>query len=500
MKTLFRLIVIGCLFAGGQSVSAQVSSTLSDTEATEQPVESSVLSDGEMYGDATNFDNGAMYGGPAQYQSTMQHQHAVQGDCGTCNGCSSSSCGDGNCGGRMIGGRLLCGNRPVVTGNLAGRLGTVVMPWNRANGSLTRGCPDGSVDYCHGGPGGLFTSGPQMPGGGIFGGGCGPTPMGSCNGFSSGLSSRISGMLFRVGNQNAFGQDCGDGGCSMSFRNGRLVEGIGNVRSQVNVRGRVGQVRGRVGQVRGRVSDVGSRVGGRVSGAVGRVRSLPRQIGQPAMLRYISGSVGLNIWDGAVQPFGVVSSGFGGQPEFDIEESAVYRIAIGRYASECWRTEFEASYRRLEVDETQFGSGIRQNDAFAVNGGRDSTSFMFNLIRDLSPRGLVRPYLKAGIGLTYSQVTSDYSFDANDPLVYTSYGLTNAQTVSGALPEEESTEFSWQAGGGLSFCMSQRMFMDLEYQYVDIGVAESGLSNLNEGLYFGDGRGHQVTIGCRMDY
>ena len=275
----------------------------------------------------------------------------------------------------------------------------------------------------------------------------------------------------------------------MSFRNGRLVDGVNNIRSQINVRDRVGQVRGRVSNARGRVA-----------GAVGRVRSIPRQIGQPACLRYISGSVGLNIWDGAVQPFGIVSNGFGGLPEFDIEESAVYRIAIGRYATDCWRTEFEASYRRLEVDETQFGSGLRQNDAFAVDGARNSTSFMFNVIRDLSPRGMVRPYLKAGLGLTYSQVNSNLTFDANDPLVYTSYGFGSPQTVSSSLPEEESTEFSWQAGGGLAFCINQNMFMDLEYQYVDIGLAESGYSNLNEGVYFGDGRGHQITIGCRMDY
>jgi opacity protein-like surface antigen len=119
-----------------------------------------------------------------------------------------------------------------------------------------------------------------------------------------------------------------------------------------------------------------------------------------------------------------------------------------------FRTEFEARYRD-PVSSTVRDPGLGGTSSVTA---RDGWSTMINAWRDLEVTDRVAVYVGGGIGGGGYTV----AFDGGLP--------TLGVTLSGTTPV---TGFAWQAGGGASWLVTERIALDLGYRWyaVDGGPA-----------------------------
>ena len=119
-----------------------------------------------------------------------------------------------------------------------------------------------------------------------------------------------------------------------------------------------------------------------------------------------------------------------------------------------FRTEFEARYRD-PVSSTVRDPGL---GGTATVTARDGWSTMINTWRDLEVTDRVALYLGGGIGGGGYTVAFDGGFPALD------VALSGSTAVTG---------FAWQAGGGASWLVTERIALDLGYRWfaVDGGPA-----------------------------
>lgn len=204
---------------------------------------------------------------------------------------------------------------------------------------------------------------------------------------------------------------------------------------------------------------------------------------------YFTADAGLSYLESPAEHIGAIGAA-GGTPEYDIDEVIVARFGIGRTYGN-WRLEGEYGYREYGLDEVERGVGFRAVDVFEVNGSRETETYMLNIFRDFNPGGRIRPYAKAGVGVSHNTNNATYNIDDNIP---------PDSILVGAYPEGDSYELAWSVGGGLGIALNQCTYLDIEYLYVEHGATATGLDASNDGLGFGDGWGHEFTMGLRFNF
>ena len=109
---------------------------------------------------------------------------------------------------------------------------------------------------------------------------------------------------------------------------------------------------------------------------------------------------------------------FGQFPDFDISLNSGWMIgaARGQRLNDCWRVELESAYRDSTAGEL---IGIAPGGPAVVVGDLDGRlsirSGMFNLIRDLAPRGRccdLKPYIGGGAGFAFIDLESSFGVAA----------------------------------------------------------------------------------------
>ncbi len=131
--------------------------------------------------------------------------------------------------------------------------------------------------------------------------------------------------------------------------------------------------------------------------------------------------------------------------------------AVG-YRYSYFRAELEYTYREDHTESSPTGkSGVEFG----------ATNLMLNGYFDFLPNYVISPYVSAGIGWT--QVSLDtFSY---------SYGKT---IVEG----NESDNFTWSLGAGMTVRINKCLNIDAGYRYIDMGDIESANVNAHE-IYFG---------------
>ena len=114
---------------------------------------------------------------------------------------------------------------------------------------------------------------------------------------------------------------------------------------------------------------------------------------------------------------------------------------------------------------------------------------MLNIFRDFNRCGRIRPYAKGGVGISYNENSGQL----------TTWPV-GAQATTTTFPRSDTYEMAWSVGGGLGIALSERMILDLEYQYIELGATASGLNGMGNRLGFGDGWGHELTMGLRVNF
>ena len=103
----------------------------------------------------------------------------------------------------------------------------------------------------------------------------------------------------------------------------------------------------------------------------------------------------------------------------------------------------------------------------------EQNRYMFQLYYDLPTRTAIRPYLNAGAGLAYTDITFKDDFE----------------TLA-----RDKNSFAWNVGGGLGIDVNNRLSFDLGYRYFNAGKPK----------YFDDigikTDGHEGYFGARFNF
>ena len=207
-----------------------------------------------------------------------------------------------------------------------------------------------------------------------------------------------------------------------------------------------------------------------------------RSWGSRAEPRYLSLDVG---WGAVAAHAEVLSLGQVIPPALELESAFLTRIGIGAHRGN-WRIEGEVGLRQMNVDDVK----LLYDEYFLAQGQRNATSLMVNLFYDLKIPGIVTPYGKCGLGTSFNEVEGSLFVNPLGTNVF----------VGDVYPASESWEFAWSLGGGLGICLTRALFLDLEYQYIDLGGASTDYNSVGSALGLGRGWSHEFTAGLRVNF
>jgi opacity protein-like surface antigen len=172
-------------------------------------------------------------------------------------------------------------------------------------------------------------------------------------------------------------------------------------------------------------------------------------------------------------------------------------LGFGYRWTDWLRTDATFTYRSGEQVAGNVDRIAGQPGTGALGMTTQASTLMFNLYVDVLPafgveRGWFQPYIGAGFGPSWNH--------ADTSLLVGNFpgGLTGA-----SLDSNTSTNFSWNAGGGLAIRLFNGFAADLGYRYVDLGNFRTGpgTAQPNGGALDSLGfkmRLHEIYIGFRV--
>jgi len=171
-------------------------------------------------------------------------------------------------------------------------------------------------------------------------------------------------------------------------------------------------------------------------------------------LKSASAQVGgyIGIWGGyTISPD--ASSGADHYSDFnlDIQETWVVGAKIGYTPPQLKYFAFEFEYSYLKPDINSSVIDWYGSDFVAVEGDVKLNNFMFNTIVKY-PQGRFHPYVGAGLGLSYT----DMSATATQRIS----GVTSSASVG-----KDYTSFAWQLLTGIEFDITNNLSVDIGYHY-----------------------------------
>ena len=197
---------------------------------------------------------------------------------------------------------------------------------------------------------------------------------------------------------------------------------------------------------------------------------------------------------------GVIFGDAGGG-QFDIKDNDlgtgyVFGLSVGKYITNNFRVELEASQRGgLEYD-TEYASepnlGVTtkadiKTQSIFINGFYDFESFAII-------NSSVTPYIGGGIGISRNKM-----------------GVTTEVTPENAvayLDGNKVSQFAYKLAAGTLVSLTESLSLDINYQYVDLGSFKSGLGfvsggytgNLTEALNGGEIKTQELTVGLQYKF
>jgi len=163
----------------------------------------------------------------------------------------------------------------------------------------------------------------------------------------------------------------------------------------------------------------------------------------------------------------------------NLDDSPVVGAGVGYRFNRHFRVDLTSSYAGgHELDDSDTGGNRWKADIGAWTS-------LVNIYFDY-PLGDWSPYLTAGAGVSRNRTESV----TRSPTALTIDGKT-------------TTEFAWQAGGGVGYAFSPNWSLDLGYRYVDAGRFSSG-DRASDGTtgntIKGDLRSHVALLGVRYTF
>jgi len=198
---------------------------------------------------------------------------------------------------------------------------------------------------------------------------------------------------------------------------------------------------------------------------------------------------------------GVILGDTGGG-QFDIKDNDlgtgyVFGLSVGKYITNNFRVELEASQRGgLEYDteyasEPNLGTTTKadiKTQSIFINGFYDFESFAII-------NSLVTPYIGGGIGISRNKMGVVTEVTPENEVAY--------------LDGNKVSQFSYKLAAGTLVSLTESLSLDINYQYIDLGSFKSGLNyvvsgdatgNLTEALNGGEIKTQELMVGLQYKF
>ena len=150
----------------------------------------------------------------------------------------------------------------------------------------------------------------------------------------------------------------------------------------------------------------------------------------------------------------------------DLGTGHVFGLSIGKYIASNFRLELEASQR----GGLKYDSEYSTNSSLKSKADIDTKSIFINGFYDFESFNIssssVTPYLGGGLGIS-----------RNDMGIVTDSTGLNTQTTDG----KKVSQFAYKLALGTLVSLSEKLSVDINYQYVDLGKFKSGVNFVNSG-------------------
>ena len=198
---------------------------------------------------------------------------------------------------------------------------------------------------------------------------------------------------------------------------------------------------------------------------------------------------------------GVILGDAGGG-QFDIKDNDlgtgyVFGLSLGKYITNNFRLEIEASQRGgLEYD-TEYAS--EPNLGTTTKADIDTQSIFINGFYNFESFAIsgssITPYLGGGIGISRNKM-----------------GVTTEDSAGGGtayLDGNKVSQFAYKLAAGTLVSLTESLSLDINYQYVDLGSFKSGLGyvasggatgNLTEALNGGEIKTQELMVGLQYKF
>ncbi len=115
---------------------------------------------------------------------------------------------------------------------------------------------------------------------------------------------------------------------------------------------------------------------------------------------------------------------------------------------------------------------------------------MVNVYKDLGKFGNVTPYVGAGVGVAYNQMSEVY--------------FTGNPALTNRIAGDNDISLAWSLMAGIGYQISDRAILDVGYRYMDLGKISSqrhdNAGNINPRVTVDDMAGHEFKVGLRYHF
>lgn len=165
----------------------------------------------------------------------------------------------------------------------------------------------------------------------------------------------------------------------------------------------------------------------------------------------------------------------------------------GRKLMDRYAVSFEYMYRGKNTAHAYDTSVVPQRKD--TSWSASSNTFMLNAAADLVTDYKIRPYVKAGLGISMNK-----SYD------YRNHTTENDDQATFIYSGKTTNDFAWQLGAGLSMNTCSKFDTQLEYMFVSRGDVKTednyvnGSTTTNSPARTGQLKDHVVTVGIKFKF
>ena len=156
----------------------------------------------------------------------------------------------------------------------------------------------------------------------------------------------------------------------------------------------------------------------------------------------------------------------------DLGTGTAFGLSVGKYISDNFKLELEAIKRTSYEFDAIFNIAPEAGDKADI----DSTSLFINAFYDFKSFDIsstsVTPYLGGGVGISRNKVGSQQQYDEGAP----NGAFFNDKTIS---------QFAYKLSAGSLFSLTEKLSLDINYQYVDLGSFKGGTDLTRNGVLLG---------------